>query len=498
MQISRGFSLSGSRCFSLLTLSLVICGTSLLGAPAISYGNDASAHSNAVAAVTVDSSDPGAASQPGNTFEANKFGAKGDGVTDDTAAIQAAVDQAAKAGGSVHIGKGKYLVGSIELPSNITVYGDGAQTVLSLRPQPLRRTKQAPGHLFLPKDMVTVASVENVTIRDLALVGNSALQNGGKPMPLSGGLHGIAILGGKKWLVQRVRIEDFDGDGIYLGRNLNNSDAMAQGNVIENCVVRKNLRNGMMISHGDKNVLRNNLFEGNQVGMLCLPHPAQGSNVCGNPGSYPKFAPAVYGSAELDLEPNRIQTTGGVQKWEQVTNTVVDGNTFRDGNHLAIQIVKGAAEIAWTTISNNTFQDNRDGQILVFAQNAHDNVITHNKFIVDDPSLMSNIIRLKGGSNNRIIDNSFTGAIQPRSDAHTISIEPGPGIATVRCTEFSGNTLDFKSVTPTADVYVAKGVEDSVIGNNTFVNGSGALRVDGGKVLQRADQSRCGSNSGSQ
>lgn len=493
MYIFRRYILGVSGHFPTLVLSLVASFTVLQSAPAISYDNNAST----IAGVAVESSDPGAAPQSGNTFEASKFGAKGDGVTDDTAAIQAAVDRAAKTDGLVHIGKGKYLVGSIELPSNIVVYGDGAQTVLSLRPQPLRRTKQAPGHLFLPKDMVTVASVENVTIRDLALVGNSASQNGGKPMPSSGGLHGIAILGGKKWLVQRVQAEDFDGDGIYLGRNLNNSDAIAQGNVIENCVVRKNLRNGMMISHGDKNVLRNNLFEGNQVGMACLPRPAQGSNVCNSPGAYPKFSPSVYASAELDLEPNRIQTTGGVQKWEQVTNTVIDGNTFRDGNHLAIQIVKGAAEIAWTTISNNTFQDNRDGQILVFAQNAHDNVITHNKFIIGDPSLMSNIIRLKGGSNNRIIDNSFTGAVQPRSDTHTISIEAG-GSAAVRCNEFSGNTLDFKSVTPTADVYVAKGVEDSVIGNNTFVNGSGALRVDGGKVMQRVDQSRCGNNPASQ
>ena len=48
------------------------------------------------------------------------FGAKGDGMTPDTEAIQAAIDHAAgKGGGVVRVPAGTYLCGSIWLRSNI-------------------------------------------------------------------------------------------------------------------------------------------------------------------------------------------------------------------------------------------------------------------------------------------------------------------------------------------------------------------------------------------
>jgi hypothetical protein len=53
------------------------------------------------------------------------FGAVGDGVTDDTAAIQAALNQAKTTRQSVYIPAGKYSITQIALPSGIEVYGDG-------------------------------------------------------------------------------------------------------------------------------------------------------------------------------------------------------------------------------------------------------------------------------------------------------------------------------------------------------------------------------------
>ncbi len=51
-------------------------------------------------------------------------GAKADGVSDDTAALQHSLDAAARAGGRVQLPPGRYLVkGSLHLPPNVTSAG---------------------------------------------------------------------------------------------------------------------------------------------------------------------------------------------------------------------------------------------------------------------------------------------------------------------------------------------------------------------------------------
>jgi hypothetical protein len=51
-------------------------------------------------------------------------GAKADGISDSTAAIQKSLDEAAKAGGSVHLPPGRYLIkGSLHIPPGVTLQG---------------------------------------------------------------------------------------------------------------------------------------------------------------------------------------------------------------------------------------------------------------------------------------------------------------------------------------------------------------------------------------
>ena len=66
-------------------------------------------------------------------FNVKSHGAKADGTTDDTAAIQAAMDEAGKLGGKVYLPPGKYMVrGTFKVPQGVHVEGAANAPVYSL------------------------------------------------------------------------------------------------------------------------------------------------------------------------------------------------------------------------------------------------------------------------------------------------------------------------------------------------------------------------------
>lgn len=61
----------------------------------------------------------------GAVHDVRDFGAKGNGLTKDTAAIQKAIDAAnVSGGGVVRLGAGTFLSGSIYLKSNVELFLD--------------------------------------------------------------------------------------------------------------------------------------------------------------------------------------------------------------------------------------------------------------------------------------------------------------------------------------------------------------------------------------
>lgn len=74
-----------------------------------------------------------------------EYGARPDGVTNNAAAIQAAVDAASAAGGGrVVIPAGRFLSGSVMLKSNVELHlQSGAVLLSSLRPEDIRPFRSA-------------------------------------------------------------------------------------------------------------------------------------------------------------------------------------------------------------------------------------------------------------------------------------------------------------------------------------------------------------------
>ncbi len=94
------------------------------------------------AATAVAAAQTGAGAAAGSrTYNIRDYGAKGDGSTLDTAAVQAAIDACTKdQGGAVLVPAGDFLVGTLELKSNVTLHlSAGGRLLGSGKPAALQR-----------------------------------------------------------------------------------------------------------------------------------------------------------------------------------------------------------------------------------------------------------------------------------------------------------------------------------------------------------------------
>lgn len=384
------------------------------------------------------------ADQATAVYNVKTFGAKGDGVSDDTVAIQQAINSAIVSSGSVYLPAGRYKSGALGVDSNITIYGDpNYASIITLK-------DETRNHLFSPKNYQT-ATTNNVHIRDLKLLGNSEKQYGGGPITDgygTGTKHAVAIFSGSNWRVERVWAEDFDGDGVYIGRGspFSGFSYTNQHNTIINCVVRRNVRNGMMIAVGQYNTIKDSLFEENQIGML---------------PSSPKYAPQIYESAELDLEPN----VAG----EYVDFNTIEGNTFKNGNNVGIQMTRPGPNrgVRGNIIRNNTLIDNKRVQLKLISEVATDNIIVGNKFSYTTANFPGTHVRISLGSRNRLENNQFQGGSNAINNSRPIQID-----GSLTGTIIQNNKIDFTGGSPGdgQSVFITSTATNTTWYGNTLTN----------------------------
>ena len=175
------------------------------------------------------------------------YGAVGDGVADDTVAIQTCVN----ANDGVFFPTGTYKVTSaVSLKTNNTLFGEGASSVILYT-----GTAASQGALYINSGGASTF-VDNVTVQDLKVLGQVAA------LGFSEFVHNISFSGVRNCLIERCVIEGFRGDGIYIGSgDLAGQERHNINVTIRDCYidgVNKDNRNGISVIDCDGMNIDNN------------------------------------------------------------------------------------------------------------------------------------------------------------------------------------------------------------------------------------------------
>jgi polygalacturonase len=210
------------------------------------------------------------------TLNVKAYGAVGDGVTDDTDAIQDTVDAvSAKGGGTVIIPQGTYLIrgddgtgadyenGGIRITSSMRISLD-ANTVIKIK------TSSKQGYRGF-----NVMNTSDVYIQGGKIVGERDTHIVGVPPGEFG--HGIRVLNSERIFISNIEISNCWGDGIVTA--VNNTPDICRDIHITNVKCLNNRRQGCSIVSGDGVYITNSEFS-NTNGTA----PQAGIDLEANPG----------------------------------------------------------------------------------------------------------------------------------------------------------------------------------------------------------------------
>jgi hypothetical protein len=195
-------------------------------------------------------------------YDVRAFGAKGDGTTLDTPAINKAIDAASAAGGgTVRFGAGSYLSTSIHLKSNIHLYLDQGCTLVAAapaegvafdepEPNPDAKNYQDFGHTHFHNSLIWGEGLVNISITGPGRIWGKGLSNSDRP-PVNAGnksiclklcrnvtLRDFSFLHGGHFCILATGVDNFTVDNLTFDTNRDGIDVDCCRNVrISNCSV---------------------------------------------------------------------------------------------------------------------------------------------------------------------------------------------------------------------------------------------------------------------
>jgi parallel beta-helix repeat protein len=309
------------------------------------------------------------------SFNVKDYGATGDGTTDDTTAVQNAINAAQVSGGTVYFPQGTYVVQLPQITTGgITLQGTGWDSVILLAPSSLLSNGQTIG--------LWVNGASNVVIKDLCIDGNFAnIAKNGTYQTASAlwtpVINKYGAQGPKTYIYANTGVDQ----STYLAYRVPIRITNASSVLVENCLLQNSISAGVLVdatsvNGTDQVMIRNNRVRLTWDNGIYFHKGVNNSSAIGNHVSDTQYCGLtnIY-CQNIVLNDNVIHDAGPSQSDSAgieicgatlgscndnlIYHCMFDGITVKNTNETAITggLANGFARSYDLLIANNTISD---------------------------------------------------------------------------------------------------------------------------------------------